>query len=189
MSTHTTLDIETFVDECQAAIGEDRPHAAVREVLERHLDRGPSREAVARALPPDHAGIVPLHAADDLTVLQVVWGPGMRIFPHDHRMWAAIGIYVGTEDNEFFRRGPEGLTASGGKALHDGDVLVLGDDAVHAVANPLRSFTGAIHVYGGDFFATPRSQWDPDTREEKPYDIEETRRLFEESNAGLQQDR
>ena len=179
----TTFDVDTFVGECKEAVGEDRPHAAVRDVLDRHLGSGSSRQAVTRALPPEHAGIVPLHVADDLTVLQVVWGPGMRLYPHDHRMWAAIGIYEGAEDNEFFRRAPAGLTSSGGKELHDGDVLVLGDDAVHAVTNPLRSFTGAIHVYGGDFFATPRSQWDMDARDEKPYDFEDTRRLFEESNA------
>ena len=42
-----------------------------------------------------------------LTVLNVVWAPGMVLPPHDHRMWAAIGIYAGQEDNEFFRRDGE----------------------------------------------------------------------------------
>jgi hypothetical protein len=36
-------------------------------------------------------------------------------------------------------------------------VLLLGDEAIHAVANPRRSFTGSIHVYGGDLMATSRS--------------------------------
>jgi predicted metal-dependent enzyme (double-stranded beta helix superfamily) len=31
------------------------------------------------------------------TVLKVVGGPRLRVFPHDHRMWAAIGIYGGQE--------------------------------------------------------------------------------------------
>ena len=43
--------------------------------------------------------------------------------------------------------------------------------------------TAAIHVYGGDFFETPRSEWDPDSLEETPYNVEKTLRLFEESNA------
>ena len=44
----------------------------------------------------------------------------MRLYPHDHRMWAAIGIYQGREDNAFYRRpGPEARTLleSGGKTL------------------------------------------------------------------------
>jgi predicted metal-dependent enzyme (double-stranded beta helix superfamily) len=53
---------------------------------------------------------------------------------------------------------------------------------IHSVANPLRRFTGAIHVYGGDFFATPRSEWDPETRVERPYDVERARATFREAN-------
>jgi predicted metal-dependent enzyme (double-stranded beta helix superfamily) len=110
----------------------------------------------------------------------------MRLFPHDHRMWAAIGIYGGTEDNEFFRRGSGGLESSGGKSIEQGEVLLLGDDAIHAVANPLSSFTGAIHVYGGDFFAEPRSEWDPDTGEERPFDVDHVREVFADANERAQ---
>lgn len=189
MST-SSFDVDTFVGECQVAIAEDRPHAAVREVLERRLgDRG-ARDVVARALPPEDAGIVPLHVADDLTVLRVVWGPGMRLYPHDHRMWAAIGIYAGQEDNTFYRRsGPErrDLTESGGKELATGDVLVLGDDTIHAVANPLRRLTGAIHAYGGDFVNQPRSQWGPGPLEERPYDMAVLNRQFADANSAWQE--
>ena len=38
--------------------------------------------------------------------------------------------------------------------------------------------TGAIHVYGGDFFAIERSEWDPDSLQEGPYDTEKARRMF-----------
>jgi len=71
-------------------------------------------------LPPDRAEIVRLHVSPELTVLKVVWAPGMRFGPHDHRMWAAIGIYTGTEDNAFYRRSgdaPTGIEPSGGKRL------------------------------------------------------------------------
>ncbi len=40
-----------------------------------------------------------------------------------------------------------------------GDTVLLGDDTVHSVANPSREWTGALHVYGGDFFRTGRSMW------------------------------
>jgi hypothetical protein len=53
------------------------------------------------------------------------------------------------------------------------------------VTNPLDRITGGIHVYGGDFFATPRSEWDPKTLKEQPYDVADTIRAFEASNSRL----
>jgi predicted metal-dependent enzyme (double-stranded beta helix superfamily) len=56
----------------------------------------------------------------------------------------------------------------------------MGKDMIHSVVNPLGRVTGAIHVYGGDFFATPRSEWDPESLREKPYDMEKVLRMFAE---------
>ena len=61
----------------------------------------------------------------------------------------------------------------------------LGESVIHAVTNPLDQITAAIHVYGGDFFAVPRSEWDPQTLEERAFDIEHAKRVFEESNQRL----
>ena len=119
---------------------------------------------VAAALPATRAEIVPLHVQDDLTVLKVVWAPGMRIWPHNHLMWADIALYGGQEDNAFFRRTGGGIEAAGGRQLRTGDVAALGHETIHAVANPCRAFTGAIHVYGGDITSRPdRSEWDQDS--------------------------
>jgi hypothetical protein len=49
---------------------------------------------------------------------------------------------------------------------------------------PLRRITEAIHVYGGDFVAKPRSQWDAETLEEQPYDLSTVRREFENGRVG-----
>ena len=48
--------------------------------------------------------------------------------------------------------------------------------------NPLRQATAAIHVYGGDFFAIPRSQWCDPERLEEPYDTELLRQRFADAN-------
>jgi hypothetical protein len=53
------------------------------------------------------------------------------------------------------------------------------------VTNPIPRLTGAIHVDGGDFFAVERSEWDPETLREQPYDVAKAIRLFEESNNAL----
>jgi hypothetical protein len=50
------------------------------------------------------------------------------------------------------------------------------------VLNPINRLTGAIHVYGGDFFALARSEWDSKRLVEQPFDVEKTLALFEESN-------
>jgi predicted metal-dependent enzyme (double-stranded beta helix superfamily) len=56
---------------------------------------------------PKRAEIQKLYHAPDLTILNVIWGPMMTIMPHNHQMWAVIGIYSGREDNVFWRRLPD----------------------------------------------------------------------------------
>jgi predicted metal-dependent enzyme (double-stranded beta helix superfamily) len=121
-----------------------------------------------------------------LTVMFAVWPPHISLFPHDHRMWAAIGIYGGREDNTFYRRHAGTIAASGGRQLHERDVLLLGDDTIHAVQNPLARYTGAIHVYGGDFVAKERSMWDPDSLVEAPWDFDSVRQVFDEAENAFQ---
>jgi predicted metal-dependent enzyme (double-stranded beta helix superfamily) len=175
------FETDSFIAACVEAAGDRQPRLAVRNVLERAM-ADPS--SVAGALPPVRAGITKLHVAPEITILQVVWAPGMILGPHDHRMWAAIGIYTGGEDNSFYRRHEGTLTASGGTRLRPSDVALLGDEAIHAVANPTKEFTGSIHIYGGDFFATPRSEWRGDPYREQPYDVQSVLDRFEAANAG-----
>jgi predicted metal-dependent enzyme (double-stranded beta helix superfamily) len=128
-----------------------------------------------------------LYQAADLTVLNVIWAPWMTLLPHNHKMWAVIGIYTGREDNIFWRRLVPGkggkLQAMGAKALCEKDTVPLGRDIIHSVTNPIPRLTGAIHVYGGDFFGVPRSEWDPETLLERPMNGERMLRRFEEANA------
>lgn len=174
------FELDTFVADCRTALGESTPEVAVRELVERAVAQPME---VERALgTPSLGAVSTLHRSPELTILNVVWTPGMAIYPHDHRMWAVIGLYGGREDNTFYRRSPEGLVVAGGKQLQTRDAALLGKSVVHAVTNPLRAFTGAIHVYGGDFFATPRSEWTPETLEERPYDVEQVKRVFAEAN-------
>jgi predicted metal-dependent enzyme (double-stranded beta helix superfamily) len=173
--------VEDIVARCQEALTEHTPFLAVREILAELVCESSDLE---QALGPvSHGGITTLHNAADLTVLHVAWTPGMTLYPHEHRMWAVIGMYGGQEDNAFFRRARGGLERVGGQELLAGEVLVLGDDAIHSVANSRRDFAVALHVYGGDFFSVERSEWDPETYEERPRDFERTRQLFEEANA------
>jgi predicted metal-dependent enzyme (double-stranded beta helix superfamily) len=170
------FDVESFVADCRDALREARPAVAVKEVVERAVaDPGAIDDALGTA---NEGGLRSLYRSEDLTVLQLVWPPGVQLFPHDHLMWAANGIYGGGEENTFFRRTNDGIERAGGTSLRSGDVALLGAEAIHAVANPSTSYTAAIHVYGGDYFGVARSQWDPDTLTEAPFDVEAVRRLL-----------
>jgi predicted metal-dependent enzyme (double-stranded beta helix superfamily) len=169
----------TFIDDCRAARAGAEPRRAIKEVLRRAMSQP---EEIAAALPPTRAEIARLHVSPELTILKVVWAPGMHSGPHDHRMWACIGIYTGGEDNSLFRRADRSLVSSGGRSLRPRDVLLLGDDAIHAVTNPTVDFAGAIHVYGGDFFAAQRSEWTGPPYVEQPYDVDRVLAYFEAAN-------
>ena len=139
--------------------------------------------AIVNALgEPTEAGFSPLYHSDDLTILNFAWAPLMTLMPHNHNMWAVIGIYGGREDNIFWRKTGDTLEAAGAEALSTKDAAPLGKDIVHSVTNPIEKITAALHVYGGDFFAPGRSEWDPETLEERPFDVESARRMFREAN-------
>jgi len=184
------FDLQHFIAECRAALVADPSHRLVREVVVRAVSEPAS---VLRGLgEPKRAEIQKLFHTSDLTILNVIWGPMMTVAPHNHRMWAVIGIYSGREDNIFWRRLADGsgkVEAAGARALGVGDVEPLGNNIIHSVTNPISRLTGAIHVYGGDFFAAERNEWDSETLMEGRYDAERMMRRFEHANTAFRVDR
>jgi predicted metal-dependent enzyme (double-stranded beta helix superfamily) len=180
------FDLQRFTEDCRSALAADPSHRLVREVVARAVSEP---AAVLKGIgEPKRAEIQKLYHANDLTILNVIWGPMMTVMPHNHQMWAVIGIYSGREDNIFWRRLPDGsgrVEAAGARALCTGDAEPLGHNIIHSVTNPIPRLTGAIHVYGGDFFAAERSEWDSETLVEGRYDAERVMRRFEESNARM----
>ena len=175
------FDVDRFVEDCLAAQHEADSQKAVREVLASTLVS--PRNLLAALGEPTEAGAFKLYHGPTITVLNVIWAPLMTLKPHNHNMWALIGIYTGREDNIFWRRDNERVEAAGAKALCEGDIETLGEEIVHSVTNPLERYTGAIHIYGGDFFAANRSEWDAETLTERPFDLEKNMRQFQEADA------
>jgi predicted metal-dependent enzyme (double-stranded beta helix superfamily) len=161
------FDIDAFVAECRTTLAESQPVLAVKEILDGAVAK-PAAVATALNAQP---GVAVLHRSADLTVLSVVIPAGVpQTLPHDHRMWAVVGIYDGQEDNQFFR--PEsGLVESGRRSLGVSDTLAMGDDTIHAIRNPLEHRAlAAIHVYGGDLIGADRSMWTRPGYDEQTYD-------------------
>lgn len=177
------MDVDRFVEDCVIANQESDAQAAVKEILARAVST--PRAVICALGEPDEAGLKVLLSSSTLTIFAATWTPQMNLMPHDHLMWANIGIYTGREDNIFWRRSANGIEAYGAEALFVKDSASLPDDAVHSVTNPLLRFTGGIHIYGGDFFGTTRSQWNPETLEEEPSDGAVIRSIFQRENERL----
>jgi predicted metal-dependent enzyme (double-stranded beta helix superfamily) len=169
-----SFEVEAFVTACQHAATEVDPAGAVRDVVEAAIAEGPSIDAIFGT--EVIGAFDTLFASPDLTVQRIGWPAGSRSSPHEHRMWAVVGVYAGTETNRLFERSRQGLIEQSVQHLEVGEVLVLGDDAIHAVANPLRGRTVGLHVYGGDIVGSARSAWSPDGKE-VPFSEDATARL------------
>ena len=184
---------DKFVEACIAAVGDGQK--AIRDVvLEAVSDPA---GVIAELGEPTKAGVYPMHQSDNMTVINFVWAPYMTLLPHNHNMFAVIGLYGGREDNMFWRRiehedGAVALEAAGADSMGVGQAATLGPDIIHSVANPISKLTSAIHVYGGDFFnpPTPRAQWDHETLIEAPWDMAHTHEVFRKAdlrfNAGVE---
>jgi len=162
------FDVDGFIAECLAANTEASPQLAIKEILQRAVASPDDLASSLNAKP----GVAVMYRDANLTIASVVVPAGApRSLPHDHRIWALVGIYGGQEDNHFFRRATSGLEESGGRSLKVSDTLAMGTEAIHAIENPLSgSSLAAIHVYGGDLIATERSMWTLPEYDEQPYD-------------------
>ena len=170
------FDRDTFIQDCIRTVAEGQE--AVGEIVAKAMsDRANIMPQLGE---PEHAGMVPLYRANDLTIINFRWAPCMSIMPHNHQMFSVVGIYSGREDNVFWRRTGAGIEAERAKSLGAGDVTTLDRDIIHSVTNPIEKMTCAIHVYGGDFFepSEPRSEWDHETLVERPWDVDKVKALF-----------
>src|SRR6266516_2452506 len=77
------FDLQQFVADCRLALAEDQSHKSVREVVARAVS-DPS--SVLKGLgEPRRAEVQKLYQSEDLTILNVIWGPRMTIMPHNHQ--------------------------------------------------------------------------------------------------------
>ena len=82
------FDLDRFIEECKEAVKSDPTHKTMNEIVSRAVSE-PSK--VLRALgEPERAGVQKLYHSQDLTILNLCWGPHQNIMPHNHEMWAVI---------------------------------------------------------------------------------------------------
>jgi predicted metal-dependent enzyme (double-stranded beta helix superfamily) len=176
--------VESFVAECLAAAEAGR--GAVRDVVQRTMA---DTDAIIRTLGmPKLSAAKPLHQSDRLTILHITWPASYTQVPHNHLVWAEIGVYSGREDHILWRHaapnGKREIEVVGAASLAAGSCWSLEADAIHSVNNPLDRATGSLHVYGGPLAeGPPRRMWDGETLKEMPLDPTRDIRSEESYNA------
>lgn len=176
------FNLDNFIESCESAVTNNETHLEIKEIVEKAVS---DPESLMKAVgEPSKTGASPIFSSSKLTIVNVVWAPWVTIYPHNHNIWAVIGIYSGREDNIFWRRINEDkqgrIEAAGARSLCLGDVTPLGPDIIHSVNNPIPRNSGAIHIYGGDFFHVEnRSEWDPKDLTEHEYNAENVKNVLE----------
>ena len=182
------FDIDEFVRECLQAWEADGADA-VKDVLDRTLGRGcaPVRECFGD---PREAHLQVLYPGPELVIENMVWAPGMSYPAHNHNTPVMTGVYAGLEVNDFYHSaGPR----TGGRLqrtatvdINEGEAVLMAHDAIHRIANPnRRTFTGAFHIYMGDYLHSSRSIWYPDEASETPASFAVTKDIFAAANRDL----
>ncbi len=169
------FDLEVFISDVKTA-NADGGQTAVERVLQAAI-RNPDG-IMATLGKPEEADLHKLYSDEEVTILNVIWPPLISLLPHNHNMWASIGIYTGRENNIIWERTGDEIEPTDAAALRAQDVYSLPPNAIHSVTNPIEKFTGAIHIYGGNYFAPGRSEWDAETLEERPFDLDAARVTF-----------
>ena len=180
------FDVDQFVADCLDAWGEGGAEA-VKEVLERTLTRCAAvRDCFGE---PTRAGLQVLYPGPELVVENMVWAPGMSYPAHNHNTPVMTGVYAGLEVNDFFHKlGPTvRLAKTDTVGIGEGEAVLMAHDAIHRIENPnRRRFTGAFHIYIGDYLHSSRSIWYPDDASEAPASFALTKDIFEAANKELE---
>ena len=90
---------------------------------------------------------------------------------HDHLAWGLIGLYRGTQDEEFYRPGDGTIELVRRRPLQPGDLYVLlpPADDVHRVRTTSDVTSVSIHLLANDTGCALRHTFDEATGEAKPF--------------------
>jgi predicted metal-dependent enzyme (double-stranded beta helix superfamily) len=152
------MHLSELIEACREVAGGDTPPRDVGELVAAFLHKPDLSSLLGDG---DRSTYQALYRGEDILVLHGVVPPTPApVAPHNHRMWAVIGVYQGLEQNELFVQNEAGgLDTLDRFTVAAGEVRILDPSTIHSVQARGDRYLGAIHVYGGDLFGTPRSTW------------------------------
>lgn len=175
-SDPTPFDIETLVARLRSVARQPDAARRVRDLLDATMA---DPHGVAAGMPTFPEDDVILYEDDSISIWHSRFQPGVSVPPHDHQMSATIGVYQGSERNDFFENDPDGgIRRSSETILAPGDVLSIGPNAIHAVTCVSEIPCCGIHVYLGNLTEVERSLFDVQNDEKMAFIYDNYQRLF-----------
>lgn len=170
-----TFSIDQFITDCrEAAVGENAFEATSEIMRQAVNDPAAVRAAISPPAELTYVGDMAigfdkiLFEDATVTVFLVDTEPGHLQPPHDHQMYALIGVYEGVERNRFFARENGGLKPAGEQNIEAGKVLRIHPSTIHAISASGSESCRALHVYLGGLSSIDRSLFDPQSGKEEP---------------------
>lgn len=126
-------------------------------------------------------GVHAIHEEPDHgpAVFVVAWSPGSGAPPHDHGTWAIVAGIEGFERNIRYARiddrskpGYAELEVKHDFEAGPGNLVLMKTGGIHAVRNESDQVTLSLHTYGRHVNYTQRSQFDLETKTEKPFKVQ-----------------
>ena len=112
----------------------------------------------------------------DLAVFVLSWLPNRGTTPHNHKTWAVVVGLEGDEQEVNYERRDDGskpgyadLRRGGAHVMRAGDVGRCYPEHIHSVWNVGKDISMSLHTYGRHINHTGRSEFDPETKREKPF--------------------
>ncbi|MFC6672247.1 hypothetical protein [Marinobacterium aestuariivivens] len=178
--------LESFVEDLRRILGETQDEASIlKQVgpLARRAALSPAWRSDDQYIADPELGfgstLLHVEPDDSLFIVADSWLPGRGVNAHDHGTWAVVVGVDGDERNILWERVDDGsrpghaeLRRLDERVIARGDVLLVPEGSIHSVVNETARTTLSFHVYGRHLNQTGRSQFDPETRTEKPFLIE-----------------
>lgn len=125
-------------------------------------------------------GVHLLHeeANHDLAVFVLTWMPDRGTKPHNHLTWAVVAGIEGEEYEIEWERVDDGskpgyaeLRKTGDATIKAGEVSACTPNAIHSVWNTGKTLSISLHTYGRHINHTGRSEFDPEAKTERPFNV------------------
>lgn len=155
------FDINHLVESIKTAALKVDAKSLIKTILENAVS---DPEMISKGIPNFAKDEVILFEDDCVSIWHCRFMPGQTVPPHDHQMTASIGVYKGSEKNDFYVLDDASkLKKDKELTLSPGDTLQIEPDTIHAVACASDEPCCGIHVYQGNLTEVDRNLFNPET--------------------------